>query len=305
MTVTAALVNRVEELRKVFNLRRLESRGETAGDIKRYYLDSRIGYRLFHSREGSIHMSLSSNGKYQPTGVYRVVDLIQERFPDSTRRVLELGAGNGFNINCLARRTPDVEFLGIDLLPRHVRAGNKALSALSNARMQVGDFEAINFADNRFDVVFAVESLCHARDIGAALQGIARILQPTGRLIVVDAWRLGAYSSASPEVKYAVELTERAMSVGHTLTQGEWIDRAQQSGLELEERISLKHEVMPNLERFEKASALAVRRRQILMLANKILPSRLTANIVAGYLMAQTVRDGLHSYDLLEFSRET
>ncbi len=238
---------------------------------------------------------------YVPSGVYRTLDFVQERLPPQARQVLELGAGNGFNLQCLARRAEVARTsIGIDLvLEAPCQHGNRTLSSLSNARMQLGDFENLGFSSGRFDTVYAIESLCHARNLSATLGGIARVLNPRGLLIVVDAWRTGAFLTAERDIQSAVELTERAMSVSSTVTQGEWIDSAQRSGLELLERLPLKQQVMPNLERFEDAASFALQYAPLVRLASRALSPHLLANIVAGYLMAETVREGLHTYDLL------
>lgn len=298
------LHERVLRLREVFDLSSLEHRGETSEDIKSYYESSRFGYKLFHSREGSIHMSLSSGAKYEPTGVYRVLDLIEERLHKSTRNVLEVGAGAGFNLRNLAMRNPDMAFTGIDLVPSHVRAAARLLARIPNASMVEGDFEDLHqLSTGRFEAVLAIESLCHARNLAAALSEIRRVLADGGGLIVVDAWRTDIYAKSGVDVQEAVSFTERAMSVGSAATQGDWMANANACGLRLVERLPLNAQVMPNLERFEAGAELALAQPELLKLASRFVPRRLLENIVAGYLMASTVRCGLHTYDLLQFKR--
>lgn len=297
--MSQALRTRVAQLEKVFDFAQLTGRGEHLEDIVKYYEQSRVGYRLMHSMDGSIHMSLSESGAYQASGLYRVIDLIQERFPPRARQVLELGAGNGFNLRCLATRTPSIEYLGIDLVNSHVRSGNRALYSTPNARLEIGNFEELRFSDNRFDGVFAVESLCHALNIQKVLGEGARVLRPGGRFIVADAWRTGKYDDADGATQRAVEMTERAMSVGHAATQGAWLNVANKVGLDLLERIPLRKQVMPNLVKFETWATLAIERPWLGSLGRRFLSPHLAGNIVAAYLMAQTVRDGLHTYDML------
>ncbi len=299
------LKDRVARLREVFDLSALEHRGETPEDIRSYYETSRIGYKLFHSREGSIHMSLSSTDTYEPSGVYRVLDLVEERLPRSTRSVLELGAGNGFNLRNLASRTPDITYVGIDLVSSHVRAGARLLASIPNARIQEGDFEHLDFREGRFDAVFAIESLCHARNsIEVALSAVHRVLRAGGQLLVVDAWRTDTCPTSTEEVRDAVALTERAMSVGSALTQSDWVENAATCGLRLVERLPLSEQVTPNLERFEAGAEIALSQPEFLKFARRLVPQHLLGNIVAGYLMAATVRAGLHTYDLLLLERE-
>ncbi len=50
----------------------------------------------------------------------------------------------------------------------------------------VMDFLHTSFEDNSFDVVFGVESICHAKDKADFLKEAYRILKPGGRIVVID-----------------------------------------------------------------------------------------------------------------------
>jgi SAM-dependent methyltransferase len=55
------------------------------------------------------------------------------------------------------------------------------------ADVREGDLEALPFADASFDAVTAVNSIFYAADMGRAMQELARVVRPGGR-VVITAW---------------------------------------------------------------------------------------------------------------------
>jgi ubiquinone/menaquinone biosynthesis C-methylase UbiE len=96
------------------------------------------------------------------------------------RRVLDLGAGNGW----LARRLAGsfrVTALDVD-------GGETGLGALRDDRVArvAGDLEALPLRAASFDAVIVAAALHYAVDVGGALAEAARVLRPRGLLIVAD-----------------------------------------------------------------------------------------------------------------------
>lgn len=78
--------------------------------------------------------------------------------PIATARVLEIAAGDGFNLTALAAAWPDAAFLGFDLAASAVARGNETIAAagLSNIRLEVIDLlEAGDMLDGTFDYIIA------------------------------------------------------------------------------------------------------------------------------------------------------
>ena len=290
---------RYDLLSSRFDLGEFQTRGDNLEDIKSYYIESEIGYRIFHSQEGSIHMALNTDDQFNESGYSRTPNLISERIPERANAVLELGCGKGFNLRAVGERLVHVNFWGIDLVPMHIRKCERALADLPNVSVRQGDFADLPYDDASFDALFSIESLCHALRPATALREASRVARPDGRLIVVDAWRTDAIDSASTKVKRAIELTERSMSVGNALKQSVWIDAANEAGWILDETLPLSHEIMPTLRRFERGAELALRSSLATRLVRRVVPKRLVGNVVAGYLMSQSIREGYHKYELL------
>lgn len=169
----------MSQLSRFFHVENLVTRNISSTDIVRYYKRSSIGYSLIHSRDGSIHMSLSRNGEYDSEGYYAQTDIVSEavgRLRPAT--VLELGCGRGYNLVRLGSNWPRTEFVGIDLSPQHVALAREQTKGRPNVHVRVGDFEELPNSDESYDLAFSIESLCHARRPHKALQEAARLVSP-------------------------------------------------------------------------------------------------------------------------------
>lgn len=300
MRVPLTLADRVEQLDEIFDLRRIMQRPDSAAQVEKYYNKSSLGYALLHSTNGSIHMALNPDGVFHKNGYYRAPDLVWSLLkPLRPSRILELGAGTGFNMERLGTLAPNVVLHGIDITARHIREARKRLREASNIVLDHGDFEKLPYRDNYFDGIYSIESFCHALDLDAAFSSAVRALRPRGLLVIVDAWRTPKADVADQSLLEALSLTERSMAVARTIELEAWLERARMAGLDLDYSIDLSEEVLPNLERFERWAMAFMKRRRLAITVGKVLRLRLLENVIAGYLMAESVRSGFHTYQLV------
>jgi len=119
----------------------------------------------------------------------RTADLALLTLPTPSR-VLDIGCGTGYLLRTLAGRCPSAEkFDGIDPAPSMIQV---ATSSSSDGRLQfaAGVAEHLPFADDAFDLVVTTTSFDHWSDQQAGLRECARVLQPGGRLVLVDQFSL-------------------------------------------------------------------------------------------------------------------
>jgi cyclopropane fatty-acyl-phospholipid synthase-like methyltransferase len=106
----------------------------------------------------------------------------------STDVVLDAGCGVGGSAIFLARKF-GCKAIGISLSKQQAEQAtiNAQQSGVAdNTAFFVMDFENLTFPDQKFDVVWAIESVCHANSKKTFLEGAHRILKPGGRLIIAD-----------------------------------------------------------------------------------------------------------------------
>jgi len=294
------LDRRAAVLDRCFDLSRLADSGDTPAKIRRYYEDSRLGYRLVHSREGAMHMALNPAGTFDRAGYEAQARLVEDRFAPGTADVLELACGNGYNLELLAARHRDRRFLGIDLVERQLARCNRRLAAHDNARAVPGDFQGLDLEDDAFDCVYVVESFCHATDLPAAFAEVARVLRPGGRFIVIDAWRTAAFDGLTPAVRRAALNVELAMAIADGRQLPAWQAAAADAGLRVTEEVDLSAQIMPNLERLARVAETGLLSHPWRVRLLKLVVRRpLLMNAVAGYLSPLTIMAGAHTYRLL------
>ena len=110
-------------------------------------------------------------------------------------KVLDVGCGPGHLTRRLAARGFDVT--GVDLDPAMIE---RAVARGTDAgRYLVADAAALPFEDDTFDVVVSTLSMHHWADRHAALAEMARVLRPTGRILIWDLGRGAPLHAHAPD----------------------------------------------------------------------------------------------------------
>jgi SAM-dependent methyltransferase len=98
-------------------------------------------------------------------------------------RVLDVGCSVGRLLSRVAGR--GCEGVGVDILRRDLLSARRhLLDRVPRPDFAQADGGRLPFADAAFDFVACTETLEHVADAGVALQELARVLKPGGRLVV-------------------------------------------------------------------------------------------------------------------------
>jgi tocopherol O-methyltransferase len=165
--------------------------------IRSYYEETRLDYRVLwlNARSRGLHFGYwDGNTRGHADSVNNMNRVMAERLGiQPGQRVLDAGCGQGGSAVWLAREY-DVEVVGITIVPHQVaRARRYAMSegVADRVRFEEQDYSRTSFPDASFDVVWAMESVCHAADKPRFLAEARRLLRPGGRLGIEDYLRFG------------------------------------------------------------------------------------------------------------------
>jgi ubiquinone/menaquinone biosynthesis C-methylase UbiE len=116
-------------------------------------------------------------------------------------RVLDLGCGPGVSTFTLARGVdPRVQLEGIDFAEPMINRAREHHAArfpdLENVSFQVADARALPYADNTFHLATGHSFLYLVGDRSAVLGEIFRVLEPGGRLVLMEPARSGSLTRA-------------------------------------------------------------------------------------------------------------
>lgn len=279
-------LNRINRVFKIEQVLRDADRDLTLA----YYKQSEFGYRNFHSQEGSIHLALNEDGIFNPDGYYAQPRRVSQHLQTlQAKTVLEVGSGKGFNSIFLAKQHPEMQFTGVDRSAFHISLSRKQARGLPNLTFQTGQFDQLNFADQSFDLVFAVECFCYATALKASLAEVGRVLKPGGRFILFDGWRKPGFELQESALQTATRLVEISMAVtaGFAVID-EWITTAEQVGFRVLQRDNICNLTMPNLLSLQTLSRRYFRLIWRANLIARLLPKYLVRNSIAGLLMPYT-----------------
>ena len=102
----------------------------------------------------------------------------------ATGTVLELGIGTGLNLPYYPR---DVRLTGVDLSPRMLdRARRRANTLAREITLAVADIQHLPYPDASFDTVTATCVFCSVADPVRGLREAARVVCPTGRVLLYE-----------------------------------------------------------------------------------------------------------------------
>ncbi len=169
-----------------------QTTGSLTEAIVGYYDETWLDYRILWLNKDNlaVHFGYTDDSTRSHTDALKNMNrVLADRVQiQPGARVLDAGCGVGGSSLWLATER-GAEVVGITLAARQAAmARSNALrrGVTDRVQFQVADFTATPFPDASFDVVWAVESMCHAPRKAAFYREAARLLRPGGRVVVAD-----------------------------------------------------------------------------------------------------------------------
>jgi 2-polyprenyl-3-methyl-5-hydroxy-6-metoxy-1,4-benzoquinol methylase len=100
-------------------------------------------------------------------------------------QVLDIGCADGMFSRVIFAKAKAEKLIGIDVLTKSIRWAQKHWNRLQGMVFRVGHAENLDFKDNSFDAVFALEVLEHVADPAKVMREIKRVLKRGGYTILL------------------------------------------------------------------------------------------------------------------------
>ena len=209
-----------------------------AGDIRKlssYYEVTKSDYRLWWMTSTALAMHFgfydeqTSNHAEALINMNRVLATRAELH--SSDRVLDAGCGVGGSAIWLTREL-GVQVVGINVVPGEIDRGRRYArrrNVADRVTFELQDMTRTTYPDGSFDVVWAIESICHVPDKREFLAEARRLLKPGGRLVVADGFR--RCRPFSPADERLLHDWLSGWAVPDLVTPDEFTGASQQNGL--------------------------------------------------------------------------
>ena len=278
--------------------------------INSYYKGSGFFYRNFHSENGAMHLPVAEfpDQSHKEKLLFQANSIAKILEKNNYETVLELGCGMGFNANFLASNFKDKTFTAIDLTPQNIKFAKQKAANLSNISFNIGDFDELDLGKDKFDLIFAVETLCHSKDIAKLLNKLNKYLNVGGRIIIFDGYiKANARQLLNSAEKKAYQLLSWGFAMEKFQTFEEIESALPKASLTLQYSANYGKNVLSNLLAFQKGAKSVLRFSRLLKFLIKIgiLPMALLKQISAGFFCAYFIQTDYLGYYQIELVHKT
>lgn len=275
-------------------------------EIAAYYRESRTDYELVwdlgscHALHAGYHDEATDGHAAAVENLNRVLADAVDLGPDD--RVVDCGCGVGGSSVWLAERR-GATVHGVDLVPMQL-ADARALAVERGVRDSVAfarqDFTTTAYPDGAFDVVWAIESVCHVAEKAEFAAEAARLLGEDGRLVMADAFRTP--EPMTPDEQAAMNRWLDGWAVPNLATAEGFREALVDHGFEDVRLRDVTEHVLPSSRRLYLASRLFGPLERALNWVGYRSDAQ-TDNRVAARYQYETLRDGLWTYRIVTAER--
>lgn len=165
-------------------------------DIADYYRKSGWLYKTFiySSKSLGIHFGFwdKDTENYDQSILNQFREVVKTTKIKKGMNVLDAGCGVGGGAIYIAKNT-GAHVWGVTITPEQIKEAKInaiKLGVQENCEFKLMDFTKTSFSNNSFDVVFGIESVCHAYPKAKFLKEMYRVMKPGGILYISDGYQL-------------------------------------------------------------------------------------------------------------------
>ena len=213
-------------------------------------------------------------------------------------RILDAGCGIGGSVLWLAKYKK-AGVVGISISAKQIE---KAKTLAKQAKVDhlvsfsVIDYLHTGFSKESFDVVWAIESVCHAEKKEDFLEEAHRVLKKGGRIIIAD-----GFIKREPTTKREKQLVTdfyKGMLLPNLYTFVQFEDAMKKTGFKHVTVFDKTHEILPSAKRFYLISRFLY---PLIVIAATlhIVPNIFIAGCKAGFVQFEGVQAGVGGYGIM------
>lgn len=234
--------------------------------------------------------------------VFKLLDL------SAGQTVVDLGCGVGSSSELLAELHQELglKIIGITIGEDQAQSA-KTMSEKQEINSQntntvdylVADYHRIPFPDNSIDRIFAMESICHSPNIGAAMQEIARVLKPNGLIVIADAavCEKSGEQAFTKEDEDKLNIVDRGFHTPTLLIYPAWHTTELPPSLEIVKDYNITPKVLSSLLHSAQVA-------ESLIESGQKFPEEQRASLEAVIGLYQSINEGLLLYHLLVLKKK-
>lgn len=294
----------LKKISRIADIEELARKKTGMTDVYDMYLGEEGIFRKIYSWAGSIHISLSEDGRYHPDGCFMQPRMIEKAIRAiQAQRVLELCSGNGFNAIYLAKSNPQVQFDAIDLLLEHIKQSRQKSGSLTNIRWQVGNVEELDYPAGTFDLVYVVESLVHVPNSPRALSEAFRVLKPGGRMVNFDYFLKRDIEELGPKQRNAVRIDQNCCALLGLMPVSRFVEAAEGVGFRVGLLEELSQLALPDIRRLNRLVGLVFAIPWLTKVIVRALPTEAKEGIIDWEILLPLFEVGIMGYYKMELER--
>ncbi len=271
-------------------------------DIADYYDQTEVHYRRFWKLRNhyAIHYGIWGNGiRTFGQALDNTNRLLAEKAGiQSSYLVLDAGCGIGSSAFFLARNF-GCRVIGISLSQKQIKRAERISQTLSLNHLlqfEVKDFNNTGYPVNRFDVIWALESVGSAPDKKAFLKEAYRLLKPKGILILADYFKLPDIPASDQPL---LDSWLKLWAITDLETIGSFRTLAEKSGFQIQDIEDYTREIAPSSRRMYLASCLGVTSSLLYNLFHKNTSRFAKHHYKSGFLQYRALKKKLWEYKVI------
>jgi cyclopropane fatty-acyl-phospholipid synthase-like methyltransferase len=276
-------------------------------DIERYYELSETHYRLHWNLEKSrsLHYGYWDDTTHNFHEALLNINNVIARHATITKHDVALDAGCGVGGSAIwMAKNIGCKVTGISLSKRQVSLATESAKKEKVDHLVTflqKDYTATGFADNSFDVIWAIESVCYVKDKSEFLKEANRILKKGGRLVVVDIYKADVIEGRDAD--WMRRLAHGWAIEEHT-TKEKFSRQLSETGFKIIDIEDASRAIMPSVKRLYRAWFLGIIPAKVYLMLHPKATELAKKNVDTAWLQYKTLKKRLWKYLIFSAVKE-